>query len=64
MALGRRGERVEPAGNDAAVGGLDRADGDEVDAGAVKAAYRNGILTVTLPKAPAAQVRNIPVTSS
>ena len=36
----------------------------EVDAEAVKAAYRNGILTVTLPKAPAAQVRTIPVTSS
>jgi len=35
----------------------------EVDAEAVKAAYRNGILTVTLPKAPAAQVRSIPVTS-
>ena len=35
----------------------------EVDAEAVKAAYRNGILTVTLPKAPAAQVRTIPVTT-
>ena len=35
----------------------------EVDGEAVKAAYRNGILTVTLPKAPAAQVRTIPVTS-
>jgi HSP20 family protein len=36
----------------------------EVDAEAIKAAYRNGILTVTLPKAPAAQVRTIPVTTS
>ena len=35
----------------------------EVDGDAVKATYRNGILTVTLPKAPAAQVRSIPVTS-
>ena len=35
----------------------------EVNADAVKATYRNGILTVTLPKAPAAQVRSIPVTS-
>ena len=35
----------------------------EVDADGVKATYRNGILTVTLPKAPAAQVRSIPVTS-
>ena len=35
----------------------------EVDADAIKAAYRNGILTVTLPKAPAAQVRSIPVTN-
>lgn len=35
----------------------------EVDADAVKAVYRNGILTVTLPKAPAAQVRTIPVTT-
>ena len=36
----------------------------EVDPDAVKATYRNGILTVTLPKAPAAQMRSIPVTSS
>jgi HSP20 family protein len=36
----------------------------EVDADAVKAVYRNGILTVTLPKASAAQMRSIPVTSS
>ena len=35
----------------------------EVDPDGVKAAYRAGILTVTLPKAPAAQVRNIPITS-
>ena len=37
----------------------------EVDADAVKAVYRNGILTVTLPKPPEAQpqVRVIPVTS-
>jgi HSP20 family protein len=35
----------------------------EVDADAIKATYRSGILTVTLPKAPAAQVRSIPVTS-
>ena len=35
----------------------------EVDPDAVKAVYRNGILTVTLPKAPAAQARMIPVTS-
>jgi len=35
----------------------------EVDGDAVKATYRNGILTVTLPKAPAAQARSIPVTS-
>jgi HSP20 family protein len=35
----------------------------EVDPDAVKATYRNGILTVTLPKAPATQVRSIPVTS-
>ena len=38
----------------------------EVDADAVKAEYRNGILTVTLPKPPEAQprVRTIPVTTS
>ena len=35
----------------------------EVDADAVKAAYRNGILTVTLPKTPQRQPRLIPVTS-
>jgi HSP20 family protein len=37
----------------------------EVDADAVKAVYRNGILTVTLPKPPEAQpqVRVIPVTT-
>lgn len=35
----------------------------EVDADGVKAAYRRGILTVTLPKAASAQVRNIPITS-
>ena len=35
----------------------------EVDGDAVKASYRNGILTVTLPKAPAAQARSIPVTN-
>jgi HSP20 family protein len=35
----------------------------EVDADAVTATYRNGVLTVTLPKAPAAKVRSIPVTS-
>jgi HSP20 family protein len=37
----------------------------EVDADAVKAEYRNGILTVTLPKPPEAQpqVRSIPVTN-
>jgi HSP20 family protein len=36
----------------------------EVDIDAVTAVYRNGILTVTLPKAPAAQVRSIPVTGA
>jgi HSP20 family protein len=36
----------------------------EVDADAVRAMYRNGILTVTLPKAPEAQPRNIPVTAA
>ena len=35
----------------------------EVDADAVKAAYRNGILTVTLPKAPAAKPRSIQIAS-
>jgi HSP20 family protein len=37
----------------------------EVEADAVKAVYRNGILTVTLPKLPEAQpsVRSIPVTA-
>jgi HSP20 family protein len=35
----------------------------EVDADGVKAVYRNGILTVTLPKAPQAQPRVIQVTS-
>ncbi len=35
----------------------------EVDGDAVKATYRNGILTVTLPKAPAAKARSIPVTA-
>jgi len=37
----------------------------EVDADAVKAVYRNGILTVTLPKPPESQpsVRNIPITA-
>lgn len=37
----------------------------EVDADAVKAVYRNGILTVTLPKPPEAKpsVRSIPVTA-
>ena len=35
----------------------------EVDADAVKAAYRNGILTVTLPKTPQPQPRQIQVTS-
>ena len=35
----------------------------EVDAEAVKATYRNGILTVTLPKAPAAKARSIQITS-
>lgn len=33
-----------------------------VDADAVKAAYRQGILTVTLPKAAEARVRNVPIT--
>lgn len=38
----------------------------EVDADAVKAAYRNGILTVTLPLPPEAQpqTRSVPVTSA
>ena len=38
----------------------------EVDADAVKAVYRNGVLTVTLPKPPEAQpqVRVIPVTTA
>ena len=40
------------------VGGSKRLP-SEVDADAVKATYRNGILTVTLPKAPAAKVRSI-----
>jgi len=35
----------------------------EVNADGVKAVYRNGILTVTLPKSPQAQARVIPVTS-
>jgi HSP20 family protein len=35
----------------------------EVDADGIKAVYRNGILTVTLPKAPQAQPRVIQVTS-
>ncbi len=35
----------------------------EVDADGVKAVYRNGILTVTLPKTPQLQPRVIPVTS-
>jgi HSP20 family protein len=35
----------------------------EVDAEAIKATYRNGILTVTLPKAPAAKARSIQITS-
>lgn len=35
----------------------------EVDADAVKAVYRNGVLTVTLPKAPEARSRSIPITS-
>ena len=35
----------------------------EVDADAVKAVYRNGILTVTLPKTPQPQPRQIQVTS-
>ena len=35
----------------------------EVNADAVKAVYRNGILTVTLPKVPQVQPRAIPVTS-
>jgi len=34
-----------------------------VDADAIKATYRVGILTVTLPKAPEARVRNIPIRS-
>jgi len=34
----------------------------EVDADAVRAVYRNGVLTVTLPKAPPPEVRTIPVT--
>ena len=37
---------------------------NEVDAEAVTAVYRNGVLTVTLPKAPTAQVRSIPITGS
>ncbi len=36
----------------------------EVDADGVSAAYRNGILVVTLPKAPAARMRNIPITGA
>ena len=36
----------------------------EVDSEAVTAAYRNGVLTVTLPKAPEARVRNIPVSGA
>lgn len=36
----------------------------EVDADAVTAAYRNGILEVKLPKAPAARMRNIPITGA
>ena len=35
----------------------------EVDPDGVKAVYRNGILTVTLPKIPQPQPRAIPVTS-
>jgi HSP20 family protein len=35
--------------------------GEEIDADGVKAAYRNGVLTVTVPKSPSAQPRTIPV---
>lgn len=33
----------------------------EVDADAVKARFKNGVLTITVPKAPEAQPRTIPV---
>lgn len=36
----------------------------EVAADEVKAEYRNGVLTVTLPKAPGARVRTIPIQTS
>lgn len=36
----------------------------EVDGDAVTAAYRNGILEVKLPKAPAARMRTIPITGA
>jgi HSP20 family protein len=36
----------------------------EVEAGKASAAFKNGVLTVTLPKAESARVRQIPVTSA
>lgn len=35
---------------------------DEIDQGAISASARDGVLTVTLPRKPAAQPRRIPVT--
>ena len=35
-----------------------------VDGGSIGATYEDGVLTVTLPKVPAAQVRSIPINAS
>lgn len=65
-----RGRRETPAGKDWAIHRLERPSGEfsrtitfpaEIDADRVRAALKDGVLRVTLPKAPAAKPRKIEV---